>query len=165
MYDREAVLEHLKQLGVSFEEIRHPAVFTVEEMDKLGINQQGMICKNLFLRDAKGKNHFLAVVREDKRADLKSLSEKLGSSHLSFASEERLMKYLGLTKGSVTPLGVLNDEGRAVTVIFDNDLRFEKRLGVHPNDNIATLWISFDDLKRVVENHGNKIVMMGFSKE
>lgn len=164
MYDRDAVLEYLKQMNVVFEEIRHPAVFTIEEMDNLGISRQGTVCKNLFLRDARGKNHFLVVVREDKRVDLKSLSGEIGSSHLSFASEERLMKYLGLTRGAVTPFGVLNDETRAVTVVFDNDLRFEKRLGVHPNDNTATIWISFDELMRVVQGHGNKIVMMTFKK-
>jgi len=164
MFDRQAVLDHLKKMGISFEEIRHPAVFTIEEMDSLGIGKQGTVCKNLFLRDSRGKNYYLAVLRENKRADLKALSTKLGS-RLSFASGEQLMKYLGLTQGSVTPLGVLNDENCAVTVIFDDDLRFENRLGVHPNDNTATIWISFKDLKRVVEVHGNKTVMMSLGRK
>lgn len=68
---------------------------------ELGI--KGSVCKNLFLRDAKGRQHFLVVLPGDRQADLGALAAALGSSKLSFASEERLMKHLGLTKGSVTP--------------------------------------------------------------
>ncbi|MTK11080.1 MAG: prolyl-tRNA synthetase associated domain-containing protein, partial [Clostridiaceae bacterium] len=66
-------------------------------------------------------------------------------------------KYLKLEKGEVTPLGVINDEEGSVEVVFDNDLIGKTKLGVHPNDNTATVWISFEDLKKVVDNNGNKI--------
>lgn len=75
--------------------------------------------KNLFLRDAKGKRHFLVVLDKDKRADLKALQEQLSCSKLSFASEERLKKHLGLSRGSVTPLGILNDAQGMVELVFD----------------------------------------------
>lgn len=157
MSAQEKVFEKLNELNVKYEVMNHPAVFTIEDMDSLNITEQGDVCKNLFLRDEKGKRHFLVVLDKDKKADLKSIQKQLGSTRLSFASAERLHKYLKLQKGEVTPLGVINDEECAVEVVFDNDLIGKTRLGVHPNDNTATVWISFEDLKKVIEQNGNKI--------
>ena len=81
------------------------------------------VCKNLFLRDDRGKRHFLVVLDEAKSADLKAIRAQIGSSRLSFASEDRLMEHLGLIKGAVTPLGVLNDCAEGVEVLMDEDLR------------------------------------------
>lgn len=154
---QEKVFEKLNELNIKYEVVNHPAVFTIEEMDNLGITFQGDVCKNLFLRDEKGKRHFLVVLDKDKKADLKNIQKQLGSTRLSFASAERLDKYLKLQKGEVTPLGVINDTDASVEVAFDNDLLGRTRLGVHPNDNTATVWISFEDLIKVVEQNGNKI--------
>lgn len=148
---RKAVTDALDSWNISYEITEHPTVYTIEEMDALGITLKGDVVKNLFLRDSKGKRHFLVVLDKDKRADLKALQEQLGCSKLSFASEERLEKHLGLSKGSVTPLGILNDAQNAVELVFDRDLIGRQRLGVHPNENTATLWISFDSLKKVSE--------------
>ncbi|MTK14098.1 MAG: prolyl-tRNA synthetase associated domain-containing protein [Clostridiaceae bacterium] len=157
MSKQEKVFERLNELNIKYEVINHPAVFTIEEMDDLGITEKGNVCKNLFLRDEKGKRHFLVVLDKDKKADLKNIQKHLDSTKLSFASAERLDKYLKLEKGEVTPLGVINDIDASVEVVFDNDLIGNSRLGVHPNDNTATVWISFEDLKKVVEQNGNKI--------
>ncbi|SMC76596.1 prolyl-tRNA synthetase associated domain-containing protein [Papillibacter cinnamivorans] len=152
---RELVFETLDRMGISYETVNHPPVYTIEEMDKLGLFTGGAVCKNLFLRDAKGRRHFLVSLQKDKQADLRKLSEALETSRLSFASEERLMRYLKLSKGAVTPFGILNDEGREVEVVFDEALSGEKRLGVHPNVNTETVWIACEDLRRVIEAHGN----------
>jgi Ala-tRNA(Pro) deacylase len=157
MSAQEKVFEKLNELNVKYEVMNHPAVFTIEEMDALNITEQGDVCKNLFLRDEKGKRHFLVVLDKDKKADLKDIQKQLGSTRLSFASAERLDKYLKLQKGEVTPLGVINDEEGSVEVVFDNDLIGKTKLGVHPNDNTATVWISFEDLKKVIDHNGNKI--------
>lgn len=157
MDKQKKVFEKLEELGIEYEVINHPAVFTIEEMDNLEITKGGDVVKNLFLRDTKGKRHFLVVLDKDKKADLKNISEQIHSTKLSFASEERLEKYLQLTKGAVTPLGIINDSECAVEVIFDKDLVSKERLGVHPNDNTATIWISFQNLKKVIEHTGNKI--------
>ena len=151
------VTDALNSLHICYEITEHPPVYTIEEMEALGITLNGDVVKNLFLRDAKGKRHFLVVLDKDKRADLKALQEQLGCSKLSFASEERLEKHLGLSKGSVTPLGILNDSQGAVELVFDWDLTGRQRLGVHPNENTATLWISFDDLKKAAEAFGHPI--------
>jgi len=156
MSARDEVFEKLKELNIEYEITEHPAVYTIEEMDNLGITAQGDVCKNLFLRDEKGKRHFLVVLGKDKRADLKNIQKQLGTTRLSFASAERLAKHLKLTQGEVTPLGVINDKDHAVEVVFDKDLQGKKRIGVHPNDNTATIWLTFEDIKKVVEDNGNK---------
>lgn len=158
MDDRQAkVFKKLHDLGIEYQLINHPAAFTVEEMDRLNLNQYGTGCKNLFLRDAKGKRHFLVVMEKDKKADIKSIQEQLGCTRLGFASEDRLFKYLQLRKGEVTPMGIINDFEATVEVVLDHDLAGKDKLGVHPNDNTATIWISFDALKKVIEHNGNTI--------
>jgi Ala-tRNA(Pro) deacylase len=157
MEQQQKVFQKLDELNITYEVTNHPPVYTIEEMDDLGISDHGDVCKNLFIRDAKGKRHFLVVLNKDKQADLKNIREQLGTTGLSFASEERLSKYLNLSKGAVTPLGVVNDEDHLVEVVFDRDLISKQKLGVHPNENTATVWISFDNLKKLVEKNGNKI--------
>lgn len=158
MEARQQVYDHLASLGVAYTVNEHPPVYTVEEMEQLGLDKTGCIVKNLFLRDAKGKRHFLVMLRQDKKVNLKELQETIGSTNLRFASEERLSKHLGLTKGAVSPFGILNDTEHCVELVVDNDLKKQKLLGVHPNDNRATVWISFPDLERVMKNSENPII-------
>jgi Ala-tRNA(Pro) deacylase len=158
MDQKKRVYEELIRLGVQYTVIEHPAAYTIEEIDSaLDASVSKWIAKNLFLRDASGKRHFLVVMDKDKTADLKEIRRQLHASNLSFASEERLMKYLGLTKGSVTPLGILNDRQQAVELVFDRDLSEREQIGVHPNDNTATVLLSFSDLERIIRTHGNPI--------
>ena len=154
---KQKVLDYLNEHEISYEWIDHEPVYTMEEMDACGITKQGNICKNLFLRDAKGKRHFLIVMGKDKRADLKGFRSQLGTTALSFGSEQRLKKYLGVEKGAVSPFGILNDENSEVEVVIDRDFANEKRFGCHPNDNTATVILAFKDLKKMIEQHGNKI--------
>ena len=159
MNPQEEVFKMLNALNIEYQIINHPAVFTVEDIDALSLNitQYGDVCKNLFLRDAKGKRYFLVVLDKNKKADLKSIQKQLGCIRLSFTSEERLFEYLHLEKGEVTPLGIINDPDAFVEVVLDNDLAEKNKLGFHPNDNTATVWISFDALKRIIEHNGNMI--------
>lgn len=158
MEQKKKVYEKLDQCNIAYEIIEHPAVFTIEELDTLEVfRDRPWVVKNLFLRDASGKRHFLVVIDKEKKADLKLIRRQLGASTLSFASEDRLMKYLQLTKGSVTPLGIINDEECAVEIVFDHSLVGREQIGVHPNDNTATVMLSYQDLHRLIENHGNQI--------
>lgn len=154
---RETVLNKLQELNIEYKEVNHVPVFTIEDMDNLGnIFEDAKICKNLFVRDQKGKRHFLIVMPEEKRAPLNEIATKIGSTKLSFASSERLMKYLKLTPGSVTPLAIINDEEKAVEVIFDEDLKNEKLLGVHPCINTSTILITPSNLEMYVKELNNK---------
>lgn len=152
-----AVFDRLASLGIKYECINHPAVYTMDEMYALGIFNKGIVGKNLFLRDAKGRRHFLVFVYGDKHVSLADIQEKLNITRCSFGSAERLQKYLGLTKGSVSPLGVVNDGNAAVEFIIDKDFIGCPCVGVHPNRNTSTLWLSFDDLLKVIKSNGNNV--------
>lgn len=155
MEEREKALRELEEMGIPCELEEHPAVYTIDEVKALGIDARGTVVKNLFLRDARGKRHFLVVLSPDRQADLRAIRAQIGSSALSFASEDRLNRCLKLTKGAVSPLGILNDKEHAVEVVFDKSLIGKKRLGVHPNDNTATVWLSWEDLQKIVAANGN----------
>ncbi|MBR1672608.1 MAG: prolyl-tRNA synthetase associated domain-containing protein [Fretibacterium sp.] len=157
MEGKEGVFAALKDMGLPYEVDEHPPVYTIDEMEALGLGKKGVIVKNLFLRDSKGKRHFLVLLPGDKHADLKSIGEQLSCPRLSFASEERLSRFLGLTKGAVTPLGVMNDTDHAVEVIVERSLTTEPKLGVHPNDNTATVWLSWNSLKKFIDHFGNTL--------
>jgi len=154
MFGKEEVKVFLKEKGIPFRWVEHKAVYTIEEEET---------AKNLFLRDQKGKNHFLVVIRADKQANLKELGEKLGGVRLSFASEERLEKYLGLKKGAVTPLGILNDTACAVKVFLDRDFLEKEEIGVHPNDNTASVYLKTADLMQIIKEHGNSLEVLSFA--
>ena len=158
----EEILQRLKELGIQYELIEHKAVFNIEEMDALGKDffKGATICKNLFLRDQKGKRHFLVTMKEEKQANLAEIAKSCLATKLSFASEERLKKYLNLTPGAVTPLAIINDEQKAVEVILDKDLFKEEKIGVHPGVNTATVIISPADLEKYIKANGNKLKMM-----
>ena len=155
----EKVLSKLNELNCNYKEIEHAPVYTIEEIDALGKEffEGAMICKNLFVRDQKGKRHFLVVLPEEKRAPLDVIANKIGSTRLSFASPERLMKYLKLTPGSVSPLAVINDEESAVEVVLEEDLKNQVKVGVHPCTNTATILLSMSDVEKYISSCGNKI--------
>lgn len=149
----------LKTLHIEYKEYKHPAVFTVEEAEKYD-RGEGVHSKNLFLRNRKGKKHYLVIFEGSKQVNLKELSNQLNESNLSFASPERLMKYLQLTPGSVSPFGLIHDENKEVEVIVDNDLLKSDNQGFHPNTNTSTLEISTGDFKKFLQQTGNKVTYL-----
>lgn len=157
MNKREVILERLAQLGISYTLTEHAPAFTMEEYNALGINPNDEICKNLFLRDYKGTRHMLVVLKGSKHADLQLIREEVASSKLSFASDQRLETYLQVRKGSVSPFGLLFDTHTAVEVYFDADLKDAKRLGFHPNDNTATVFLPFCDVQAYIESTGHTV--------
>jgi len=154
------VYETLDKMGISYRKEEHIAVFSAEDNEKSGLNiwDGYKVSKNLFLRNAKGDKHYLVVTTIDKKADLKQLAKEIGSSRLSFCSEQRLEKYLKVKPGSISSFCVLNDDERAVTVVFDQDLKGETHFALHPNENTATIFIEFNDVERLVREHGNVIL-------
>ena len=156
----QAVYSLLDEMQISYELTEHPPVYTIEEMISVDIKHPDNVVKNLFLRDDKKRNYFLVVMDKDKQVNLKELKDKLESRPLRFASEDDLYKYLKLTKGAVTPFGVINDENHQVAVVIDNVLKSYEFIGIHPNTNTATVWIAVDDLVRLVEKQGNPVMFM-----
>jgi Ala-tRNA(Pro) deacylase len=147
----------LDERGVPYEVYHHKAIFTVAEGDAVGIPELGTHTKNLFLRDDKKRNYYVVTADENQQVDLKALAKRIPSRRLSFAREEQLEEKLGLTAGAVTPFGILNDESREVTMVFDEGLR-GKRIDAHPLVNTATMYIEMDDLVSLLAEHGNPVV-------
>ena len=114
--------------------------------------------------DEKKQRFLLIVAQKDRRVNLKDVKTKLGSKPLRFASDDFLMEYMGLTKGAVSPFGILNDEAKKVEVFIDSDLRFYEKIGIHPNVNTQTVWIAPKDLEKLVKAHGNKFLYLNLKE-
>jgi Ala-tRNA(Pro) deacylase len=158
LLDKKGTYQFLDECDIVYECYEHGAAFTIEEMDSLNLPHKELVVKNLFLRDDKKKNFYLVTLPGYKSADLKRLSEQIPSRKLSFASEDDLSKHLMLGKGHVTPIGVLNNAEKNVTVVFDRNLQ-EQQIGIHPMENTATIFLKFEDVKKLIEHHGNPIVL------
>ena len=154
---REPILDALQALDIPYELFEHPPVNTGDEAAVHWKAIPGAAVKNLFLRNKKGDRHYLVILGIEKQADLRQLVKVIGDDRLSFGSPERLQKYLGVTPGSVSPLGLVHDSGRAVRVIVDSDLRAADRLIFHPNDKTASLTISGSDFQRFLADRGNSV--------
>ena len=150
----------LDSLGIAYTRTDHEAAFTVEQADHLYGHVPGVHSKNLFLRNKKGDVHYLVVVRSDKRVDLKALRAVVDESTLSFASPERLMKYLGVIPGSVTPLGLIHDTAHTVRVMVDRDVMAAEQVNFHPNVNTATLTLARADFERFLAHCGNPMCIV-----
>jgi len=147
---------YLDENGIAYEKIEHPPVFTCEEAEAVVPPFDGAHTKNLFIKDKKGRNHFLVTTGYEKSVDIKALGALLEVKGLSFGSPERLQQRLGVEPGSVTLLAVVNDTERAVEVVIDADLWQSEKLGCHPLTNSATLVIPRDDLSRFLVGCGHE---------
>lgn len=154
---RQELLELLNDKGIEYEITEHIPVFTIEEMLECNLPYPEIIAKNLFVRDDKKRNYYLITVHEERKINLKDFQEQFGTRKLSFASENDLMNILGLIKGSVTPFGLLNDKEKKVQFYIGKEF-MQGKLGVHPLENTATVWIRGKDLINLVKEHGNQIV-------
>lgn len=146
----EDLFERLAQLGISVTTVRHRPVFTVEEARAHRGNLPGVHTKSLFLRDQKGVMS-LVVCLEDRKVHLGDLAERIGARRLSFGSPERLMKYLGVVPGAVSPFAVINDTGGQVRLVVDEPVLADGLVHLHPLDNARTTAIAPADLRRFVE--------------
>jgi len=153
-----AALAALDALGIVWERHDHPPVFTVEEALVQWQGIDATHCKNLFLRNKKGNRHYLVVAEHDRPVSIARVAELVDDDRLSFGSPERLMRCLGLTPGSVSPLGLINDAAHEVRVVVDAGLRARARVGFHPNVNTATVVISVADFERFLTSTGNVVM-------
>lgn len=160
-----AVYAALDALGISYERHQHSAVFTAEDAAKFWDPIPGVQCKNLFLRNKKGDRHYLVVLEISKRADLKDIVKLVGDDRLSFGSPDRLMTRLGLTPGSVSPFGLINDADGSVRVLIDQDLRAAPRLIFHPNINTASVVVSWADLEKFLATRANRVSLIAVPGE
>ena len=147
--------EILGELDIAFEYNEHPPAPTVETALEYWKDLDSTHCKNLFFRNHKGNRHYLVILEHTNKLAIRDLEQLLRQGKLSLASDQRLWKYLGLTAGSVTPFGLINDAEDHVHLFIDSNLKQASRLSFHPNINTATLVISFRDLIRFLDWSGN----------
>ncbi len=150
------IYEFFAEHQIEYERHDHPPVYTCEESNRLVPKLPGAKTKNLFVRDQKGKRHFLISVPDEKSVDLKALASVLGVNKLSFGSEKRLKKYLALKPGAVTVLAAMNDTDEAVQVVIDQELWKAEALLYHPLVNTSTVVISRENVERFLEAASHK---------
>lgn len=124
----------LDRIGVTHHTIAHQPVFRHEDGGEVEKLVPGLHCKNLFLKDAKGRI-WLVVMPGALRADLKFLDKAIGSARLSFGKPELLLEVLGISPGSVTPFALLNDRDHRVTVVLDSAMMAAESVNYHPLRN------------------------------
>ncbi len=151
--NKQETYQYLTEQGIAYEVTEHAAVYNMEELEAVALPYPEWDAKNLFVRDDKRRGYYLITVKGDKRVDLKAFRKQHELRVLSFASAEELDEMLGLTPGAVTPLGLLNDKEHRVR--FYLDAAFEgNRIGIHPNDNTATVWMQAGDLMALLRQNG-----------
>lgn len=137
--------EYLRKHNIEYKEHKHPAVFTVDETNKLNLHFPFMHTKSLFLKDNKS-NFYLMCMNADKRLDMKQLRKKLHVNKLHFASSEELMHHLNVTPGSVSIFTMIHPE--KVILLIDEEVWSSPITGFHPNINTATLEITHENLEK-----------------
>ena len=157
----EKLYQLLEQLSISFEYLEHPEAPTIDIAKQYWAGHDAKHCKNLFFRNHKGNRHYLVILDCEQDMDIHSIEKQLHQGKLSFASAERMMKYLGVTPGSVTPFGLINDAEHHVHVFLDANLQKADRLSFHPCINTASLIILKDNFLRFLDVVQNRYEWIG----
>ena len=151
------VEQYLRTNQIEYVLHEHPAVYTCEEAEKYCGDIPGLACKNLLLKDKKGRRYFLIVLPAEKRADLKKIGKTVNEKKVSFASPEALKEKLGLEPGAVSPFGLLNDTSHEVEVYVDKKVYNADIVSFHPNRNTASLELTGDMFRKFLQALENKV--------
>lgn len=151
----EKVLDYLNGKGIEHTWYAHEEAPTIEIARTQWRNDGSKHCKNLFFRNHKGNRHYLVVLDCEQDLDIHDLEKRLHQGKLSFASPQRMERYLGLQPGSVSPFGLINDQENHVHLFLDANLKNYQSLSFHPNDNHATVVISQSEFMRYLNEVGN----------
>jgi len=159
----ERLFADMASLDIAYKVHEHPAVFTVEESRAIKTDIDCLHTKNLFLKDAKGA-FFLLTVPAEARVDLKSVPAAIGSKRLSFGKPDDMERLIGLTPGSVTPLGMINAAPDRITLVLDAELAVQAPVGVHPLRNTATVTLAGTNILRLARHWGHTPHAMAIPK-
>ncbi|MEN6619881.1 MAG: prolyl-tRNA synthetase associated domain-containing protein [Rikenellaceae bacterium] len=152
------VLQFLESLEIPYTLYRHPPLSTIEIALEYWRDIPGAHCKNLFFRNHKGDRHYLVIFECHQELNIHDLEKRLKQGKLSFASPERMEKYLGLKPGSVSPFGLINDQEHHVRLFIDKNLEKQELLCFHPNDNTASLLIKTTDFRKFLDFCTNEYI-------
>jgi Ala-tRNA(Pro) deacylase len=165
MNKRAEVISYLNDRNIPFDLFEHPPVPTVEEALLYWKDIDSAHCKNLFFRNHKGNRHYLVILDHHRQLNIRDLEQKLKQGKISFASPKRMERYLGLSAGSVSAFGIINDSENHVHLFIDAALQSSERISFHPNENNATLVISFASFLRFLESSGNSYEFIALYEE
>lgn len=161
--DKAAVYDFLNDQGIGYEVTDHKAVYDMADLAEIDLPYPEADAKNLFIRDDKKRQYYLISVQGDKRVDLKAFRDQFNTRRLSFGSDKDLLALMGLTPGAVSPLGLLNDHDLKIAYYVDRQLVADDHLiGVHPNENTATIWLKGQDLVDLIEASGHPVTVADF---
>lgn len=164
MKEEQIILDTLRELDIPYESISHPPAFTVADL-KTFCDFDASVCKNLFLYDKKADIYYLVVMLEEKKAHSNTIRKQVKAASLVFGDEEKLFELLGVTPGSVSPLGIIFDREKRVKLLIDRDLPKHERIGFHPNINTTTLIISYQDFEKFINWSGHTYQFIGVTKD
>lgn len=161
--DKAAVYDFLNDQEIEYEVTDHKAVYDMAELAEIDLPYPEADAKNLFIRDDKKRQYYLISVQGDKRVDLKAFRDQFNTRRLSFGSDKDLLALMGLTPVAVSPLGLLNDHDLKIAYYLDRQLVADDHLiGVHPNENTATIWLKGQDLVDLIEANGHSVTVADF---
>ena len=155
MRGQKELYDLLNKLSIRFEYHEHPPLATIEDGRIYWKDIDSGKCKNIFFRNHKGNRHYLVILEHLRQLNIHDLEKRLRQGKLTFASDARLKRYLGLEPGSVSPFGLINDHERHVHIFIDEKLDESEKFAFHPNVNDATLVISKSDLLKFLHFTGN----------
>src|SRR5450759_1178977 len=155
MRGQKELYELLEKLAIQFEYFEHPPLATIDDAKIHWKDYNSGRCKNIFFSNHKGDKHYLVILEHLRQLNIHDLEKRLGQGKLSFASDERLKKYLGVKPGSVSPFGLINDSEKHVHLFIDEKLNEFDRLAFHPNINTASLVITKSDFLKFLAHTGN----------
>lgn len=164
MLTKPDVYKLLQDRGIPYQNFDHAPIVSVEDGDRLGIHHGELDTRSLLLRDRKHRDFYLVTLPCHKELDLDLLRRRLPCKRLSLADADELEKYLGVQRGWVNPLSILNNEERNVVMVFDAALAGQ-HIGYHPMANDATIFVSLDDTCRLLKEHGNQVILCDLAVE
>ena len=141
----EAIYRLLGELAMEYTSAQHPEAATMEDCRRIGQQLGAPFCKNLFLTNRQQTEYFLLLIGEEKRFRTAEVSKRIGRSRLSFGPEEKLYELLGVQPGSISPLGLIFDEGHRVQLLVDRDVAALESFCVHPCKNTESLRMNTKD--------------------
>lgn len=139
----------LDRLGIEYERVDHEPLMTMEACEKVDKVLDSFICKNLFLTNSQKTLFYLLLMPGDKKFHTKDLSAQINSARLSFAGEEYMEKFLDITPGSVSVMGLMNDKEGRVQLLVDEEVFDGEYLGCHPCINTSSIKLKIKDLVEV----------------
>ena len=160
------VYDFLDSLSISYQRVDHEALMTIEACRDVDQILNAAICKNLFLCNRQETSFYLLLLPGDKKFKTKEVSSQLGVARLSFANETYMEKFLDMTPGSVSILGLMNDKENHVQLLIDEDLLTEPYIGCHPCINTSSLKIAMKDMmEKIIPAMKHKPIFVKLGQE